>query len=49
MISEPELLCNQRQAGNAESSYADEQNAGKEKKRRLNVRFRQTRSNYIAI
>src|SRR6266568_3289563 len=22
MISEPELLCNQRQAGNAESSYA---------------------------
>jgi len=49
MISEPELLCNQRQAGKAESSYADEQNAGKEKKRRLNVRFRQTRSNYIAI
>src|SRR5205823_5649028 len=49
MISKPELLCDQRQAGNAESSYAGQRNTGAEKKRRLSVQLRQTRRNYIAI
>src|SRR6266404_5489422 len=48
MISEPELLCNQRQGGNADSSLRPRTEWGKEKKRRLSVQFRQTRSDYIS-
>src|SRR6266446_6035218 len=49
MISKPEVLCNQRQAGNVESWLRRRTEWGKEKKRRSSVRSRQTRSDYIAI
>src|SRR2546430_7482377 len=48
MISEPELLCNQGQAGKRRVVAAPANRMPEQKrKRRLNVQFRQTRSNHI--